>query len=42
MHASSIFTNMGIITAVINRAIIDNIIGNKRMALLADVLAERV
>jgi hypothetical protein len=42
MHASSIFTNMGRITAVINRAIIDNIIGNKRIALLAGVLAERV
>jgi hypothetical protein len=33
---------MGRITAVINRAIIDNISGKKRIALLPGVLAERV
>jgi hypothetical protein len=33
---------MGRITAVIKRAIIDNIIGNKRIAPLAGVLAETV
>ena len=40
MHVSSIVTNIGRITAVIKRTIIDNIIENKQIALLAGVFAE--
>ena len=40
MHVSFIVTNIGRITAVIKRTIIDNIIENKQIALLAGVFAE--
>jgi hypothetical protein len=40
MHVSSIVTNIERITAVIKRTIIDNIVGNKQIALLAGVFAD--